>query len=218
MTDVIFWGATGQAKVMRECLDGQPYRLVALFDNKRVPPPIPGIPLYLGTKGFQDWKARRRKARPAGFLVTIGGEHGRDRVELQGFLESRGLRALTAVHRTAFVASDAELGAGTQVCGNASVSVQARVGRGCIINTAAIVDHECEIGDGVHIMPGAHLAGCVKVGDFATIGTGAVVLPWMTIGKGAVVGAGAVVVKHVRPNEVVVGNPARVLRRKKEGQ
>ena len=103
MTDVIFWGATGQAKVMRECLSGRPYRLVALFDNKRVPAPIPGVPLYLGLKGFEDWIGGRSKSRPARFLVTIGGERGRDRIELQDFLESRGLRALTAVHRTAFV-------------------------------------------------------------------------------------------------------------------
>lgn len=218
MTDVIFWGATGQAKVMRECLSGQPYRLVALFDNKRVAAPIAGVPLYLGRENFERWSAERPKIRRVAFLVTIGGDLGRDRLELQDFLESRGLCALTAVHRTAFIATDAVLGPGTQVCGNASVSALSRVGRGCIINTAAIVDHECEISDGVHIMPGAHLAGCVRVGRCATIGTGAVVLPWLKIGEGSMVGAGAVVVKDVRPGEVVVGNPARVLRRKNEGK
>jgi acetyltransferase-like isoleucine patch superfamily enzyme len=40
-----------------------------------------------------------------------------------------------------------------------------------------------------------------------------VVLPGVTIGERAMVGAGAVVTKDVEPDTVVVGNPARVVRR-----
>jgi UDP-2-acetamido-3-amino-2,3-dideoxy-glucuronate N-acetyltransferase len=47
----------------------------------------------------------------------------------------------------------------------------------------------------------------------ATIGAGAVVLPGVTIGERAMVGAGAVVTKDVESDTVVVGNPARVVRR-----
>lgn len=47
----------------------------------------------------------------------------------------------------------------------------------------------------------------------AAIGTGAVLLPGITIGEGAMVGAGAVVVEDVPDGAVVVGNPARVIRR-----
>ena len=47
----------------------------------------------------------------------------------------------------------------------------------------------------------------------ATVGAGAVVLPGVTIGERAMVGAGAVVTKDVEADTVVVGNPARVVRR-----
>jgi acetyltransferase-like isoleucine patch superfamily enzyme len=47
----------------------------------------------------------------------------------------------------------------------------------------------------------------------ATVGAGAVVVPGVTIRERAMVGAGAVVVDDVEPDVVVVGNPARVLRR-----
>lgn len=47
----------------------------------------------------------------------------------------------------------------------------------------------------------------------AAIGTGAVVLAGVTIGESALVGAGSVVTKDVPPETVVVGNPARVLRK-----
>ncbi len=54
----------------------------------------------------------------------------------------------------------------------------------------------------------------VHVGDDADIGIGAILLPGIRIGKGAQVGAGAVVTKNVAPYAVVVGNPARVLRKR----
>jgi UDP-2-acetamido-3-amino-2,3-dideoxy-glucuronate N-acetyltransferase len=47
----------------------------------------------------------------------------------------------------------------------------------------------------------------------ASIGAGAVIVPGVTIGERAMVGAGAVVVSDVEPDVVVVGNPARVVRR-----
>jgi len=45
----------------------------------------------------------------------------------------------------------------------------------------------------------------------ASIGANATLLPGITIGRNAMVGAGAVVTKHVPPNAVVVGNPARIV-------
>ncbi|NPA74675.1 MAG: N-acetyltransferase [Euryarchaeota archaeon] len=50
----------------------------------------------------------------------------------------------------------------------------------------------------------------------ASIGAGAVILPGVTIGEYALVGAGSVVTKDVPPRAVVVGNPARVLRYRKD--
>src|SRR3989344_1350707 len=47
----------------------------------------------------------------------------------------------------------------------------------------------------------------------ASIGTGAVILCGITIGEGAIVGSGSVVTKDVEPYSIVVGNPAKLLRR-----
>ncbi|WP_336486987.1 chloramphenicol acetyltransferase [Methylobacterium nigriterrae] len=54
----------------------------------------------------------------------------------------------------------------------------------------------------------------VTLGHDVWIGHGAVVLPGRTVGTGAVVGAGAIVTRDVAPYTIVVGNPARPLRRR----
>lgn len=53
----------------------------------------------------------------------------------------------------------------------------------------------------------------VRIEDGVFLGTGAMVLPGVTVGARSLVAAGAVVTTDVPPNAVVVGNPARVVRR-----
>jgi acetyltransferase-like isoleucine patch superfamily enzyme len=53
-----------------------------------------------------------------------------------------------------------------------------------------------------------HIGSDVWIGDNAAIGRG------VTIGDGAIVGLGAVVVQDVEPFAIVVGNPARVVRKR----
>lgn len=53
----------------------------------------------------------------------------------------------------------------------------------------------------------------ITIGQNVWIGGGAIVLPGVRVGDDAVVGAGAVVTKDVPAGAVVVGNPAKVIRR-----
>jgi sugar O-acyltransferase (sialic acid O-acetyltransferase NeuD family) len=212
LSEMIFWGATGQAKVLRDAV-GQARRLVALFDNNAlVASPFSDVPLYHGMAGFERWVATRSDTARVGFFVAIGGDGGNERLRLQELLGGRGLDPLVAIHPKAWVADGVSIGEGSQVLAGAIVCVGSRIGRACIVNTAASIDHECVIADGVHIGPGAHVAGCVEVARCATIYTGATIGPRVRIGEHAIVGAGAVVLSDVPPNTLVVGNPARAIR------
>lgn len=213
--EIVFWGATGQAKVLREFVSPMGFRLVALFDDTEgLASPFPEVPIYRGREGFESWLATVPDPSTISFLIAIGGEHGTARVRLHRLLASRGLRPIVAIHPSAFVAHNARLGPGSQVLAHAVVAVECVLGSDCIVNTVASVDHEGRLGDGVHLAPGARLAGCVTVDDFAMVGTGAAVLPRLRIGKGAVVGAGAVVLSDVEPWTVVAGNPAKPIGRR----
>lgn len=213
ISEVVFWGATGQAKVLKECIEQMNLALVALIENDRTrSSPFPDVPVYYEKDGLGQWLAEQGSGGPFGFFAAIGGARGRDRILFQDYAESLGLTPLVARHPTSYVADDVSVGAGSQVMANSAVCVGSQIGKATIVNTSASVDHECRIGNGVHIGPGATLAGCVTVEDFATVYTGATVLPRMRIGKGAIVGAGAVVTRDVPDQAVVAGNPAGILK------
>lgn len=205
---VLLWGGTGQAKVLRGALRLTGHEVVAVIDrNPAVISPFQDLPLSRP----EQLDELLRLYPGLSFVVAIGGEHGKTRLEVHRALVARGLAPLTVVHPTAHVAADARLGEGAQVLMGALVAAEAELGQATIVNTGAQVDHECRIGDGVHLCPGVKLAGCVQIDAFATLGTGAVVLPRVHIGEGAVVGAGAVVRSDVAPRAIVVGVPARTI-------
>lgn len=209
---IIVWGATGQALVVNEFAREIGLEIKALVDNDpQVAPPLADLPVLRGLAGLEAWLAEEGAGPRLGAVVAVGGERGRDRLELAASLAALGLEPIDAIHPAAYVARDATWEPGLQVMAGAVVATRARLGAQCLVNTGATVDHECELGDGVHIGPGAHLAGCVRIGDHAFVGTGACVLPRITIGRRAVVGAGAVVTKDVPDGRAVAGNPARPL-------
>jgi bifunctional UDP-N-acetylglucosamine pyrophosphorylase/glucosamine-1-phosphate N-acetyltransferase len=79
------------------------------------------------------------------------------------------------------------------------------------------------IGDNVNIGAGtvvANFDGKNKnktiISKNAFIGSDTVLVAPVTIGKGAVTGAGCVVTKNVKAKAVVVGVPARVLKKKRK--
>ena len=58
------------------------------------------------------------------------------------------------------------------------------------------------------------LKGDTVIGNDVWIGQNAVILPGVCIGDGAIIGANAVVGSDVAPYTIVIGNPARTLRKR----
>lgn len=58
-----------------------------------------------------------------------------------------------------------------------------------------------------------HIHKKIVIGNNVQIGAGSIILPGIKIGCNVLVGVGAVVTKNVEHNSIVVGNPAKILRK-----
>jgi acetyltransferase-like isoleucine patch superfamily enzyme len=103
-----------------------------------------------------------------------------------------------------------------------------QIGNGAIVNfdTKLMAAHRITIGDGTfiswdvtimdtdfHTLVGARPDGPVTIGDRVWIGAKATIAKGVTIGDGAVVAAGSLVLDDVPAGSLVMGTPAKVVRR-----
>ena len=139
---------------------------------------------------------------------------------------------------------DAIIGEGTRVWDHVNL-YKCRIGRNCKIHPFVYIEQDVVIGDDckvqafagigrgtrignrVHIGPSVILCNVkqpfvnnveiqpLTIEDDVAVGAGAIILPGVTVREGALVGAGAVVTREVPPGAVVVGNPAKVLRKRR---
>jgi len=209
---VLVLGAGGHAQVVADILlrmedAGEPIRVVGFLDDD------PGCagqrPLGLPVLGDI---AQLPRIPHDGLIVGIGDNETRRL--LYESVRRAGETLVTARHPRSIIAPGVEIGSGSMICAGAVVNPQSRIGPNVILNTGCSVDHHNDIGPHVHIAPGAHLGGDVTIGQGVLVGIGATVMPGLRVGDGSVVGAGAVADKDVPPGVVVVGVPARILRRR----
>ena len=132
---IVFWGAEGHARVLRELCDRQGINLVALFDNNpKAVSPFDGVPIFYGQEGFLRWRSAVG-SKDISCLVAIGGARGRDRIASQRFMAEHGVPPAVGVHPAAFVARDAVIGPGSQLLAQSAICAASVLGDACIINT-----------------------------------------------------------------------------------
>lgn len=73
--------------------------------------------------------------------------------------------------------------------------------------------HDAVLADRVTVYPGPTCRGSVFLDEEVTVGSNAVVLQGLKVGRGTFVGPGAVVTRDLGPGLVVVGAPARPVKR-----
>mgnify|MGYP001563754477 CR=1 FL=1 len=129
-----------------------------------------------------------------------------------------------------------EIGENTKIGAFVEIQKGARIGKNVKISShtficeGVTIEDEVFIGHNVSFIndkyPRAAKAGKLQtekdwkpvptlVGKGASIGTSATILCGLTIGEGAMVGAGSVVTKDVSAGATVMGNPARILKKRK---
>lgn len=118
------------------------------------------------------------------------------------------------IGRDCKIASYVEIQRGVTIGDRCKVEAFAFIPSGVTIEDEVFIGpHACLTNDRVPRAVGEWKVVPTRIRRGASIGAGAVVVAGVTVGEGAIVGAGAVVTKDVPPNMLVVGNPARPLRK-----
>ena len=144
-------------------------------------------------------------------IVAIGDNKRREQLLL--WVDELGCAIATIVHPKAFVSKYANVEKGVIVFAQAVVNVSSKIGFGCIVNTGSIIEHDCVLESCVHVSPNAVLAGGVNVNKYSWVGAGSSVIEKIKIGKNTIVGAGSVVINDIPDDVIVVGNPAKVIKK-----
>jgi len=120
----------------------------------------------------------------------------------------------TIIHPTASIdRRHVLLGRGNVIAAGCRFTCDIRVGDFNLFNLNTTVGHDVTLGDFNVCNPSVNISGRVTCGDRVLLGTGCHILECVTIGDDAVLGAGCVAVTSVTAASVVVGVPAKPLRK-----
>ena len=127
------------------------------------------------------------------------------------------------------IGDESKIGAFVEIQKNASVGRRCKISSHTFICEGVTIEDQVFVGHNVAFVNDSFPRATTATGDLqtaedwvvektlvkkgASIGSGATILANVTIGERAIVGAGSVVTRDVPADVIVVGNPARILRR-----
>ena len=111
------------------------------------------------------------------------------------------------------IGDNSGIGVNCRVCGPVKIGDNVMMGPEVIVLT---VSHKYDRLDIPMLEQGHKEPEPVIIGDDVWIGTRAIILPGISVGKGAIIGASAVVTKDVPEYAVVCGNPAKIIKYRKD--
>lgn len=155
-----------------------------------------------------------RELKDCSFIFGIGSTS--NFWKRKDILDSIGLddsRFEVFIHPTASVSKMAEIQSGAVIFQNATITSNVKIGKHVMILPNSIISHDDQIGDFTCIAGGASISGNVKIGEGCYIGANASIKEGLEIGRHCLIGMGSVLLNNASENSVMVGNPAKFLRK-----
>lgn len=205
MKKLILIGAGGHAKSVADSINKSEYELCGFIDSNKKGTHM-GLPIW-GTD-LEDIPNYEEYC----YFVSIGDVGYRklwfDRIR------NRRLSIINIIDSSAIISSGVKMGIGNFVGKMAVINADAEIGNNNVINTKALIEHECKVGDHNHLSTNSVINGNVIVGNSVFLGSSSVCNGQLKIGSNAIIGSGSVIIKDVPENVIVVGVPARVIKRR----
>jgi len=217
MKNIVLIGGGDQAHYTIDIIHKQgKYNIIGIIDAKE----------EIGTKKFGYNIIGRQDAIAElsvlydihGGVISIGDNWTRYYVakEIKSYVPD--FKFFNAIHPSCIIGENTKFGEGIVAMAGCIFNPRAVIGDHTFFATGAQVEHDNIIGDYASISAGSITGGYVELGKFSAITLGVTVFDRLKIGDNSVVGAGSLVVKDLPPNVLAYGNPAKIIRPRKDGE
>lgn len=208
---IVILGAAGTGLLMAESISqNSESRLMGFLDDDA----------EKQTRGYHDLRVLGGLSSwtdlPTEFLFLTALYGAKKNVHFFEIVKSLGIpesRWATIIDPYAVVSATSTLGYGTYIGPATVLEPKVCIGNYCAMLGNVYISHHSRLGDYVVCANSVSIAGGVSVGDASFVGANATVKEYTKIGSCAVVGIGSVVLNDVVEGQIVVGNPARPLRK-----
>lgn len=216
MENIIIVGSSGHAKYTADIIEKEgKYKIIGLLDSFKKPGMVSFGYQIIGE--IEDLPILIKKYSVKGGIIAVGDNWDRNQVCQKIRRTIPDFFFISAIHPSAILARNVNIGQGTVLGAGAIVSVDAQVGDFCILSTNSSLGHDGIMEDFSSIAPNSTIGGNVSIGTFSAISLGANIIEKISIGEHTVIGAGATVLKDIGSYSVAYGIPAKVIRSRSKG-
>jgi sugar O-acyltransferase (sialic acid O-acetyltransferase NeuD family) len=215
MENIVLFGGGNQAHYTIDIIEKEnKYNIVGIIDSIQ----------DVGSERFgykilgrqEDLKELVSKYNIYGGVISIGDNWSRYLVYQQIIQIIPNFIFVNAIHPSVILGNTTELGIGVVAMAGCIFNPKAKIGNFTFFATGAQVEHDNTIHDFASISAGSLTGGYVTLGKFSAITLGVTVLDRIEIGENTVVGAGSLVIKSLPDNVLAYGNPAKIIRSRKQ--
>ena len=217
MKNIIIFGASGHGSVVLDILESEGlYQPVGFLDSYKPKGTKKNGYEVLGTS--YDLPYLIETFNIHGGIVAIGDNWIRRTIVKRILSIVPSFRFVSAVHPSASIGKDVQIGQGSVIMPGVIVNANSRVGQHCILNTLSSLGHDGLMDDFSSLAPRVGTGGNFKLGYCSAVSLGANVVENIQVAEHAVIGAGSLVMNDIPSNAVAFGSPARVVRSREIGE
>lgn len=148
------------------------------------------------------------------FIAYVGMQHEEEVFKKITSLNIPCNRFATLIHPSAVIPKGmCEIGNGVLLSPLCQLSPDTKIEDNCILLGNCFIGHDTTIKRFAHVASNAVVGANVSIGYACHVGTNSVIREKTIIGDFCLIGSGSVVLNDVEDHSIVVGNPAKLLRK-----
>lgn len=183
---------------------GRRWEKIVYIDDNEAITEVLGVPSY-------SFDKVRALCPDLEISIAVGEPVTREKVYNK--VKSAGIRLATLIHPGVYIDESSQIGEGVTICEGVTTTSCVVLEDNVYVQPHAVIGHDIHIGKHSVIGSNTEIGGENVIGERVFIGFMVGTLQGLKIGNDVEISAGSIVFRDIEPGMIVMGNPARVIRR-----